>query len=129
MKRIENEIYTKTKNNINMKNLSKLIKENKYSITKVAMNVGINDSTLYGYLNNTISPSITVLINIANFFKCNIDYLIGRTDTPTLHENYNKEEIKVIIEMLEKLTQEEKDFVKILISEINKQKLKDKINN
>ena len=127
LKRNENELILTARQKIDMRNLKVLIKEHNYTVTKVAMNVGVNDSTLYEYMKNTAFPSLPVLMNLADFFKCNIDYLIGRTNDPAMYDNYKKEEVKAIIKMIEELTNEEKEFVNALLKEINKKK--DKISN
>lgn len=127
LKRVNSELINEAKKSVNMKNLKGLINEHDYTITKVAMNVGINDSTLYEYLKNNALPSLPVLINLANFFQCNIDYLIGRTNNPALYDNYKPNEVNNIIHFIETLTKEEKEFVSALLKEISKRK--EKINN
>jgi len=127
LKRNENEMYNEAKNNINMHNLGEIIKKHNYTITKVSMNTGINNSTLYQYLSNTLTPSLPNLINLANFLQCNLDYLIGRTNNPNLYDNYNSNEVNSIIHMIKLLTKEEQKVINILVNGLIKEK--EKINN
>ena len=127
MKRNNNELFNKAKSTIDMSNLKRLIKKHNYSITKVAMNAGINDSTLYEYLKNNASPSLPVLINLANFFNCNLDYLIGRTNTPTQLNNTKTEELSDIIHLIDSLNKDEQKIVDAFLQGIIKEK--EKINN
>ena len=114
----KNEIYDKSKDSINMNNLSEIIRKRNYSITKVSANTGINDSTLYRYLNNTLIPSLPNLISLADFLQCNLDYLIGRTNDPMMYDFYDSKEIDEIKEMVSLLTEEERKFVRILFETI-----------
>lgn len=127
LKRNENELYDKSKDSINMHNLGDIIKKHNYTITKVSMNTGINDSTLYQYLSNTLTPSLPNLISLANFLQCNLDYLIGRTNNPSLYDNFNPDEVNQIIHMVKLLTKEDQKVVNILIEALLKEK--EKINN
>lgn len=127
MKRNENELYDKAKNSINMHNLSEIIKKHDYTIAKVSINTGINESTLYQYLSNVLTPSLPNLISLANFLQCNLDYLIGRTDNPSLYDNYNSGEVNQIVHMVKLLTKEDLRIVNILIEGLLKEK--EKVNN
>lgn len=114
-------MFNKAKDSIDMSNLSKLMKERNYSVTKVALNAGVKDSTMYEYLKNNICPSLPVLINLADFFSCNLDYLIGRCDNPNLYED---EECDSIIYLLESLSNEERQLIFTLIRSIIREKEK-----
>lgn len=127
MKRLDSELIEKARNSIDMKNLKHLIKDNNYKIAKVAINVGISDTTLYEYLSENTTPSLPVLINLADFFKCNIDYLVGRTSDPTLYKDFKTDEISEFIKMITDLTYDQKIFLRALLKEIIKEK--EKIKN
>ncbi|MBE5741539.1 MAG: helix-turn-helix transcriptional regulator [Clostridiales bacterium] len=43
-------------------------------------------STIYNWVNGDFMPSLPNLIKIANYFSCNLDYLLGLTDN---HETVN----------------------------------------
>ena len=83
MKINDKEHYEQVKNTINMSNMRSLIDSKNYSITKLAMNASVSESTINSYLNGQKIPSLTTLVSIANYLNCNIDFLLGRTNNPT----------------------------------------------
>lgn len=82
MKINDKEHYEQVKNTINMSNMRSLIDSKNYSITKLAMNASVSESTINSYLNGQKIPSLTTLVSIANYLNCNIDFLLGRTNNP-----------------------------------------------
>ena len=82
MKINDKEHYEKVKSTINMSNMHSLIDSKNYSITKLAMNASVSESTINSYLNGQKIPSLTTLVSIANYLNCNIDFLLGRTNNP-----------------------------------------------
>lgn len=83
MKINDKEHYEKVKSTINMSNMHSLIDSKNYSITKLAMNASVSESTINSYLNGQKIPSLTTLVSISNYLNCNIDFLLGRTNNPT----------------------------------------------
>lgn len=83
MKINDKEHYEQVKNTINMSNMRSLIDSKNYSITKLAMNASVSESTINSYLNGQKMPSLTTLVSISNYLNCNIDFLLGRTNNPT----------------------------------------------
>lgn len=83
MKINDKEHYEQVKNTINMSNMRSLIDSKNYSITKLAMNASVSESTINSYLNGQKIPSLTTLVSISNYLNCNIDFLLGRTNNPT----------------------------------------------
>lgn len=83
MKINDKEHYEQVKNTINMGNMRSLIDSKNYSITKLAMNASVSESTINSYLNGQKIPSLTTLVSISNYLNCNIDFLLGRTNNPT----------------------------------------------
>ncbi len=75
MKIIDKENYEQIWNSISMKNLHKVIISNDYTLTKVAINSKVSDSTIISYIPLSLPP----LISIADFLNVNIDYLLDRT--------------------------------------------------
>ena len=67
------------------------------------------------------------MINLANFFNCNLDYLIGRTNTPTQLNNTKTEELSDIIHLIDSLNKDEQKIVDAFLQGIIKEK--EKINN
>ena len=100
MKRTNEESYGKTRDNISMNNLKKIIDDKGYTITKVAINSGISDSTLYNYITGERIPSLPVLINLANELNCNLDYLVDRTNNPININDIDKLEEDVALSYL-----------------------------
>ena len=82
MKINDKEHYEQVKSTINMSNMRSLINSKNYSITKLAMNASVSESTINSYLNGQKIPSLTTLVSIANYLNCNIDFLLGRTNNP-----------------------------------------------
>ena len=76
----DRENYNKIRNSISMKNLGKIIEDKGYTITKLAINSKVSDSTIISYINGQKIPSLPTLISIADFLNVNIDYLLDRTD-------------------------------------------------
>ena len=60
--------------------LKDLLDENQIRYITLAHKTGIPVTTLSNYINRGSSPSITQLVEIANFFNVSIDYLVGRED-------------------------------------------------
>ena len=83
MKINDKEHYEQVKSTINMSNMRSLIDSKNYSITKLAMNASVSESTINSYLNGQKIPSLTTLVSISNYLNCNIDFLLGRTNNPT----------------------------------------------
>ncbi|MRI65109.1 helix-turn-helix domain-containing protein [Gracilibacillus thailandensis] len=71
---------------------------------EVADKLGIKQNTLSGYENGTRSPDNELLKDIADFYNVTLDYLLGRSDDPTLTEKENKDflEIKKLIDKMER---------------------------
>lgn len=66
---------------------------------EVADILGIPVTTLSGYENNKREPNSETLINIANYFNCSIDYLVGRS------------EVKVDDDVLDKVNELDDDLL------------------
>lgn len=60
--------------------LKQLREERKLSQKDVANKLNIPPTTYSGYENNKREPNSEMLINLADFFNCSIDYLIGRSN-------------------------------------------------
>ena len=59
-------------------NISKIRKELGYTQEKVAEKLNIAKNTLSQWENGKRKPDYEILIKLADFFNCSIDYLIGR---------------------------------------------------
>ena len=56
----------------------------------VAKEMGISSATITNWKNGTI-PNGKILIQLAEYFKCSVDYLLGRTENPKVNKYENKE--------------------------------------
>lgn len=82
-----------------MKNLRIIRDKRNINQLKLALEVGITQESISKYENDTAFPSKDILIKLANYLNCSIDYLLGRTDNPSL----NKEKISTEDEKIENL--------------------------
>lgn len=102
--------YEKVKNSISMDNLRKIIKSRGYTITKVAMESKVSESTINAYINGQKLPSVTSLISMSEFLKCNSDYLLGRTNNPMKIDDIEKlhtnEELMLLFQNISSLPEE-----------------------
>ena len=88
----DKENYNRVKDSISMNNLRSIIKEKGFSQVKVAYNAKITVSTLGAYMSGNKIPSLPTLINLADYLKVNIDYLLDRTNNPEIIKNLNDDE-------------------------------------
>lgn len=59
-----------------MVGLREIRKKKGYSQLKVAMDLNISREALSYYENGKRSPDLDILVNLSNYFKVSIDYLI-----------------------------------------------------
>lgn len=69
-----------------MKNLRKLRESRNINQLKLAMDIGITQKSISKYENDTAFPSKEVLIKLANYLNCSVDYLLDRTDNPKINK-------------------------------------------
>lgn len=64
----------------------KMMEERSITAYRMSKETGISES-LFGKWRDKPSSKISScnLVKIADFFDCSVDYLLGRTDDPTLH--------------------------------------------
>jgi len=113
------EHYDAVRETINMSNMKKLIDSKDYSVTKLAMNACISDSSINSYINGNKLPSVTNLVSIANFLNCNIDFLLGRTDNPLPIEKLNSlskdSELSILINNISSLPKDKQKLVEAYV--------------
>ena len=56
------------------------LKNKDMTYKQLAKEIGIPNSTIYSWSNKSNMPKINNIIKLSNYFKCSIEYLIGRTD-------------------------------------------------
>ena len=64
--------------------IKELRKSRHISQLKMAMDLNMTQNTLSRYETGDREPGINQLIRIADYFHVSIDYLIGRSDDPTM---------------------------------------------
>ena len=82
-----------------MENLRKIREKRNINQLKIAMDIGITQESISKYETGNAFPSKEILIKLADYFNCSIDYLLNRTDNP----NINKEKISKEDEKIENL--------------------------
>ena len=119
----DTEHYNKISSEISMKNLKSLIDSKGYTYTKVAMEAKVSTATINSYISGTKIPSLPTLISLSNYLKCNIDYLLDRTNNPIKIDDIDKissdEELNQLIQNINSLSKDKRDLVKAFIQGIN----------
>lgn len=52
----------------------------------LAQKIGISSGSLSKWKNSGTLPNGEMLVKIANYFDCSVDYLLGRTDRPEINK-------------------------------------------
>lgn len=66
--------------------LKKLRKERKISQLKLAMDLTMNQNSISRYETGEREADYATLIRFADYFNVSIDYLLERTDNPTMNK-------------------------------------------
>ncbi len=66
--------------------LKQIRKAKGISQLKLAMDLNTNQNTISRYETGEREPGIRELINLADYFKVSVDYLLERTDNPKLYQ-------------------------------------------
>lgn len=110
-----------------MENLRKIREKRNINQLKVAMDLEITQESISKYETNKSMPSSTVLIKLANYFNCSVDYLLDRTENPKMNiekQSIEDENIENLIFRFKKLSTENKNkldgFLSALEQEDNK---------
>ena len=113
------ENYDKVRDSISMDNLKKIIDAKGFSTTKVAIESKISDSAIISYISGSKIPSLPVLISIANYLNCNLDYLVGRTDNPIkiddMSKSYNDKDLMLLLQNINSLPKDKQELVKAYV--------------
>ena len=79
-----------------MKNLRIIREKRNINQLKLAMDLGITQESISKYETNIAFPSKDILIKLADYFDCSIDYLLDRTDNPNINtDKVIKEDEKI----------------------------------
>ncbi len=61
-----------------VENLKELLFEQGLTVKEFAQKLGIYESTVYNYMRGSRQPNLRLLIRIADYFSCSVDFLLGR---------------------------------------------------
>ena len=64
--------------------INELRKSRHITQLKMALDLNMTQNTISRYESGEREPGIVELIRIADYFHVSIDYLVGRTDDPTM---------------------------------------------
>lgn len=117
----------KRKNNELALNIGKrikfLVKKAEMNNTKFAKHIGVKPNTIWAYINGSITPSIEVLVKIAEFTKTNIDWIIQGNNSEIPKNDFEKEFLLTIREAKkEGVAEDGKKYLKFIIEEKKKEK-------
>lgn len=82
-----------------MENLRKIREKRNINQLKLAMDIGITQESISKYETGNAFPSRDILLKLADYLNCSIDYLLDRTENP----NINKDKISTEDENIENL--------------------------
>ena len=115
----DRENYDKIRASISMDNLKKIIDAKGFTTTKVAVESKISDSAIISYISGNKIPSLPVLISIANYLNCNLDYLVGRTNNPIkiddMSKSYNDKDLMLLLQNINSLPKDKQELVKAYV--------------
>jgi transcriptional regulator with XRE-family HTH domain len=95
-----------------MENLRKIREKRNINQLKVAMDLEITQESISKYETNRAMPSSAVLIKLADYFNCSVDYLLDRTDNFKMNTDKKSKEdenIENLIFRYNNLTNENKN--------------------
>lgn len=108
-----------------LERIKKLSKDRDVSIYQLEEEINIGRNTIYQW--NKRTPSSDKLEAVANYFNVSIDYLLGRTDNPSIDKNEPEEEFTTFFridtkdipeEDREKLEEELKEYFEFMKSRL-----------
>ena len=85
----------------NLENLKKLRVKKNITQIKLSTDLGVSQELISRYEQGSSFPQPNMLIKLANYFNCSVDYLLGLTDVTTSYKFLN-------------LTNEEKESIELL---------------
>lgn len=95
-----------------MENLKILREEHKLTQRDFAQQLGISKTTLCYYEQGKVSPSTEMLVKLAKFFGCSVDYLLGYQAKNVLYLDSFTEDQKELIRLVQTL--DERKVLKVI---------------
>lgn len=77
-------------NSFKMDNLKKLREKKNMTQTRLSVEIEVSQEIISHYEIGESKPNIDNLIKIADFFHCSTDYLLNRTDNPSMANDIDK---------------------------------------
>lgn len=72
---------------VNINNLFKLISMKGITQSKLAEDTSVSTGNISDWKKGKSMPSAVKLDELATYFDCSVDYLLGRTDNPNINDN------------------------------------------
>lgn len=104
--------------NFKMENLKKIREKKNITQTKLSVEIEVSQELISHYEIGKSKPNIENLIKLADYFNCSTDYLLERTNNPTIIKDINKQE-KEQIDIIEKYNSLSDENKKHLSSYLN----------
>ena len=95
-----------------MDNLKKLREEEGLTQKELAEKMEVAKATIYFYEQGKVSPSVEMLIKLADYFNCSIDYLLGHKPQNVLYLDSLTDEQKEAVELVKQLN--DKQVLKVI---------------
>lgn len=96
-------------------NIKKLCKNKGIHIKDLLQQCGLSKSLIYDIEKRSVSPSCQTITKIADYLNCSIDYLMGRTDKPSILLTKHKDSHYIIVKSQEELDRIPNDCEDIII--------------
>lgn len=88
-------------------NLKILRAQHGMSQAELANALKIKQNTLSNYENGTTQPEISLILKIADFFNCSVDYLLGHQANNVIYIDSLTSVQKKLVELIQKLNDEQ----------------------
>lgn len=95
-----------------MKNLKNIREKRNINQLKLAIDIGITQESISKYETGKAFPSKDVLIKLADYLNCSVDYLLDRTTNPNMMDNKKidtSDEIENLIFRYNRLSEQNKN--------------------
>lgn len=82
-------------NKFKMENLKALREQKNMTQVKLSTEVEVSQELISHFEKGKSKPNVENLIKLADYFNCSTDYLLQRTNVPTLIKNFDKQDIEI----------------------------------
>ncbi len=112
-----------------MENLRKIREKRNINQLKIAMDLEISQESISKYETGRAFPSKIILLKLADYLNCSVDYLLGRTDNPKINKDSvsnSNEKIENLIFRYNKLSESNKNKLEGCLLAIEKEDIESK---